>query len=217
MSGTDVTLTDLLEQTIVKALQAMGGPVIGKVDVYDAVNGRVSITPLVPLLVDGEIVPSVKLPAVPVEWPESGSHSIKFPIPAGSFMELAPLGHDHSQWLTSGAENIPPTDDRRFSLADLVAKPLAPSPAAAPPDPLSYDAAWGVLFGQWKVGSNAPVKPVALNADNCPAVTLMRTWMSQVETFINGLVPLTVNPLSTTFAPNAIASITATAAKLKAE
>lgn len=215
--GTEVSLTEVLEETMVKALQSMAGPVIGKVDSYDSASARVSITPLVPLLVDGEVVASPKLPSVPVAWPRSSTHAYTFPLGAGSYMELIPLGHDHSRWLVAGTEGQPPSDDRRFSLSDLVALPLAPSPQSAPLDPTSYDSAWAVLFGQHKVGSASASLSVALNKDNCPADTNMALWMSQVEAFINGLAIGTVAPLSTVFNSTAISTVTASAAKLKAE
>lgn len=214
--GTDVSLTELLEQLLTLTIQAMAGPVYGKVDAYDSTKDRVSITPLVPLLVNGEIVSSPKLPEVPVEWYQLGNVSLKFPLLPGSFMRLLPLGHEHGPWLVSATEGVPPTSERRFSLSDLVAIPLASSPLATPPDPTSYDAAWGVLFGQLKVGSSAANKAVVLDKDNCKYNTAMGTWMSQVETFINGLAPGTVAPLAVTFGPTGIALTTATATKLKA-
>jgi hypothetical protein len=177
VSGTDVTLTDLLEQQLAATLEAMAGPVIGRVEVYDAVNARVSIKPLVPLKVDGSIIPAPVIPSVPVMWPGSTTHSDRWPIAAGAYMEIAPLGHDHDEWMTSGAPDLPPKTERRFSLADLVAKPLSPSPLATPPNPLSYDATHRVLFGPCKFGDNTATKPVGLNGDVCPAVTLMATWM----------------------------------------
>jgi hypothetical protein len=215
--GTEVSLTELLEQMLTLTLQAMAGPVIGKVDMYDSAQNRVSITPLVPLLVAGEIVASPKLPAVPVAWPTLGTMSLKFPLLPGAFMELHPLGHDHSAWMTDGTEKLPPTNERRFSLSDLVAVPLTPSPSATPPGSTSYDAAWAVLFGQLKVGSSAATKAAALHLDNCPAVSLMQTWMGQVETGISGAGGVPPTPLASTFNTTAIAAVTATATKLKAE
>jgi hypothetical protein len=151
--GTEVPLTDLLEQTISVALKRMAGPVMGKVDTYDAATERCSVKPLVPLLVNGELLESPKLPSVPVAWPSNaGSHSYKFPLIKGSLIRLAPMGHDHSEWFTSATPDLKPTSERRFSLADLVAIPLAPSPLASPPDPLSSDASWAVLFGGHFVG-----------------------------------------------------------------
>ena len=214
--GTEVSLTELLESTLALTLQAMAGPVIGKVDLYDSTKNRVSITPMVPLLVAGEVVGSPKLPEVPVAWPSLGSMSLKFPLLPGAKMLLLPLGHDHSSYLVGGTVNIPPTNERRFSLSDLVAVPLTPSPLATPPGPTSYDAAWAVLFGQLKVGSSGANRAVALNSDSCPVATPMGIWMGQVETAINILAPGSVTPLSPTFNTSAIARVTATSTKLKA-
>ncbi len=185
--GTDVSLTELLEQTLALTLQAMAGPVIGKVDTYDSAKNRVAITPLVPLLVAGEIVASPKLPAVPVAWPSLGSMSLKFPLLPGAFMELHPLGHDHSNWLVSATEDVPPTNERRFSLSDLVAVPLTSSPLSTPPGPTSYDAAWGVLFGQLKVGSSAASDFVALASKVLTELNTLQTWANS-HTHIIGLV-----------------------------
>ena len=190
--GTQVSLTELLEDALVLAVQAMSGQAIGVVDAYNTAEtgaDRVSITPLVPLLVAGDVVPAVKVPSVPVAWPQLGAMSLKFPLLPGSFMRLSVLGHDHSGWTVSGTVGVPPTNERRFSLSDLVAVPSAPSPLSSPPDPTSYDAAWGVLFGQLKVGSSAATKAAALHLDNCPAVSLMATWMGQVEAAVNILAP----------------------------
>jgi hypothetical protein len=223
MSGTDVTLTDLLEQQLAATLEAMAGPAYGVVETYDPATERASVSPLVPLRVDGDVVASPKLPSVPVVWPRSTTHSDKWPlvdaagVGNGSLVELAPLGHDHSQWMTSGAPNITPTSERRFSLADLVAKPLSPSPLATPPNPLSYDAAYRVLFGQMKFGDNTATKPVGLNGDavnkvNLPTPDSMALWMSQVEAAINVLAPGSITPLSTTFTK--VGAITATGTDL---
>lgn len=154
MSGTEVSLTTLLEQVIALALQSMDGPVVGKVNGYNSAKNRANVTPLVPLLVAGEWEPTPTLPEVPVAWPGGPSHSYKFPI-VGGLVQLAPLGHDHSDWTVTGAAGIPAKSERRFSLADLVAYPLAPSPLATPPDPLSFDTVFAVLFGKHTMGADA--------------------------------------------------------------
>jgi hypothetical protein len=220
MSGTDVTLTDLLEQQLANTLQAMAGPAYGVVETYNPATERASISPLVPLKVDGDVIASPKLPSVPVVWPSSTTHSDKWPlvdaagVGNGSLVELVPLGHDHNGWITTGTPDVPPVTERRFSLADLVAKPLSPSPLATPPNPLSYDATHRVLFGPIKFGDNTAAKPVGLNLDSCPAVTAMATWMAQVETAINALAPGSVTPLSPTFNTTAIAALAATGTDL---
>lgn len=214
--GTEVSLTKLLEDSLILAVQAMQGQAIGKVETYDSASDTVSITPVVPLLVAGEMIPAPKLPDVPVVWPQLGNMSLKFPLVAGSYMRLSVLGHDHSGWVISGTEGVVPASDRRFSMSDLVAVSSAPSPLSTPPDPTSYDAAWAVLFGQLKVGSSAAVKACSLHQDSCPASTLMAAWMTQVEGFVNTVVPGTVFPLSSTFSSVEISNVTASATKLKA-
>ena len=197
--GTDVTLTELLEQTIALALQSMAGPMIGSVDTYDAASARASVTPLIPLLLEGEMIPAPKLPSVPVLWPRSTTHGYTFPISAGTIVELIPLGHDHSKWLTAGTSFIAPIDDRRFSLSDLAA----------------------VLFGLHKVGSNAATKAVGLNQDIVNRTVVppdaMTVWMTLVETICNGVVPgtFTVDNNALSFTHNG--TLTATATKLQAE
>lgn len=219
--GTDVDLTTLLEQTLVLTLQAMAGQTIGKVDTFDSVKDRVAITPLVPLLVAGEIVPAPKLPEVPVEWYKLGNMSLKLPLLPGSYMRLLPLGHDHSPWLVSATEGLPPTTERKFSLSDLVAVPLVSSPLAAPPDPTSYDAAWAVLFGQLKVGSSAAVKATALHLDavnrTIAPPDAMTAWMTLVEGVCNTVAPGTFTPLNNALSFALAGKVAATAAKLKAE
>lgn len=214
--GTDVDLTTLLEQALVLAVQAMAGQAIGKVDTYDSAADRVAITPLVPLVVAGETIPATKLPAVPVAWPQLGGMSLKFPLLPGAFMRLSVLGHDHSGWTVSGTEGVPPTNERRFSLSDLVAVPLAPSPLSTPPDPTAYDSAWAVLFGQLKVGSSAASDFVALASKVITELTSLQTWANSHTHLVAGAMTggpgiTTATGLPTKTAPGAVA-----ASKLKA-
>jgi len=215
--GVEVDLTELLEDVINIALQSATGPLVGTVESYDAATNRASVVPAVPLLVEGEPLVPPKLPSVPVAWYGNATNSYKFPLVSGTTVQLAPEGHDHSGWFTTGAVAVPAVEDRRFSVSDLVAYPLAPTPVAAPPDPTSYSAAAAVLYGLHLVGSSAASKAVGLHGDQCPYSAAMATWMGQVEVFLNGLVLGTVSPVSSTFGSAGIASLTATATKLKAE
>ncbi len=214
--GTEVSLTELLESALVLAVQAMAGQAIGSVETYDSAKDRVAITPLVPLMVAGEVIPAPKLPAVPVAWPQLGSMSLKFPVTTGCYMRLSVLGHDHSGWLDNGAQGVPPTNERRFSLSDLVAVPMAPSPLSAPPSPTAYDAAWAVLYGALKVGSSDASKFVVIDGDKCSKgyVGKMAVWMTQVDAAINILAPGAVTPLAATFSD--IGVVVSTCDSLKA-
>jgi hypothetical protein len=221
--GTDVPLTDLLEQTISVALKRMAGPVYGTVDTYDAATERCSVKPLVPLLVNGELLEAPKLPSVPVEWPSNGgSHSYKFPLIKGSKVKLAPLGHDHTEWFTTATPDLKPPSERRFSLADLVASPLVPSPLASSPDPLSYDATntKAVLFGEHLIGGSDATKATALHLDDVnkdaslPAADFA-SWMAAVDIGIAAAGGGTVSPAATSITK--IGAVQATATKLKAK
>jgi len=212
--GTSVAMTSLVEQILVLAVQAMAGQTIGKVDTYDSVKDTVAITPVVPLLVAGEMIPAPKLPQVKVAWPQLGSMSLKFPVAAGSFMRLSVLGHDHSGWTNNGAVGVVPNSDRRFSLSDLVAVASAPSPSSSPPDPTSYDAAWGVLFGQLKVGSSAASDFVALASKVLTELQAIKAaYDGHTHSYLPGPGPaaVTVVPVPLLTAPGSVA-----ATKLKA-
>ncbi len=214
--GTDVSLTALLEDALILAVQAMAGQAIGKIDTYDSAADRVSITPMVPLLVAGEMVPAKKQPSVAVAWPQLGGMSLKFPLLPGAFMRLSVLGHDHSGWMVSGTEGVVPVFDRRFSLSDLVAVPSAPSPLSSPPDPTAYDAAWGVLFGQLKVGSSAATDFAALASKVLTELNTLQTWANS-HTHIIGLVQPGVGSItSATGLPAAGAPGSVACTKLKA-
>lgn len=164
MSGTDVSLTDLLLQAMQQAMESQNGPMLGQVNTYDPATRRANVTPLVPLYVEpgDEPLPPPAIPHVLVVWPEGPSHAITWPLGAGATVILEPLGHDHTAWITSGTANQPSRTRRRFALADVVAVPLAARPNTNPPPVTSYDSAWGVLFGQWAAGGSDATDFVAL-------------------------------------------------------
>ena len=56
-------------------------------------------------------------------------------------------------------------------------------------------------------------KGLARLDDTAKAATATATWMGQVETYINALVPGTVSPLSSTFASTSIAVINSASTK----
>ena len=220
MSGTDVDLTTLLEETMEIAIQRADGPTYGRVNSYDSAKERVSVTPLVPKLTAGQVEVHATLTSVPVEWSRSTTHSIKFPLSAGAIVRLHPMGHDHSEWLTSGSEGIPPKSERRFSLSDLVAIPVSPTPYSQTASALAYDSAWGVLFGQWAAGGSDATKAVALHADavnkdaSAPAADFA-SWMAAVEAGIAAAGGGAISPAAATITK--IGTVVATSTKLKAK
>lgn len=200
--GTDVGASTPFEQAMGLAVKRMTGATIGKVGAYDPATERATVTSLVPILVDdeGTVDPVVTIYDVPVEWPQTHNaagalvHSVKFPLPVGSFVSLEPKGHDHSQWFTTG-KSVPPKDSRRFSIADIVARPWSPVPlSTAPVDTESYDAVFAVLGGAWCVGGNAAsTKAVTLQGDpvdkhSVPPAAGFAEWCQAMETAVNGLI-----------------------------
>jgi hypothetical protein len=191
MSGTDVAASTVFEQAMAVAVRRLTGAVIGKINAYDPTTERATVTSLVPILVSKDpanpandvVDPVITLQQVPVEWPSSHNaagvlqHSIKFPLPVGSFVSIEPKGHDHSQWFTSGVDEITPADDRRFSIADMVVRPMAPIPlATAPVNTESYDAAGAVLFGLWIVGGSSATEFVALATKVLTELNNVKNW-----------------------------------------
>lgn len=222
--STNKALTEAFEVAIEKVLQRVGGPMFGRVESYRQDRGRAAVQPLVPVWVDGEIVKPPKLHSVPVCWSQSTTHGVYFPLGAGSLVELVPLGHDHSNWVTTGTENVPPPSTRRVSVSDLVAIPVSANPTAVlvTSDRYERTGTWGVLYGLWKVGSSSASKAVGLNGDavnkGTSPVDPMANWMAAVEAFCNGITTGyfgVANPSHTTFTQ--VGTLAASATKLKAE
>lgn len=223
MSGTDVSLTDLLLQAMQQAVESQNGPMLGQVNTYDPATRRANVTPLVPLYVEpgDEPLPPPAIPHVLVVWPEGPSHAITWPLGAGATVILEPLGHDHTAWITSGTANQPSRTRRRFALADVVAVPLAARPNTNPPPATSYDPAWAVLFGQWAAGGSDATKAVALDGDavnkyvSTPPGSGFAAWMASVEAIASAGTGGTVTPPAANITQ--IGTVVASAQNLKAK
>jgi hypothetical protein len=220
--STDISLTEWGEQLIAVALQRMAGPTVASVDEYDPVTNRAQVVPLVPLKVGDQVVELPKM-SVPVEWYGGPLATLRVPLPKGALVSVGPKGHDHSTWFTTGAPAVPPTSDRRFAVADLVAAPMITNPAALVPTPAQYDALWAVLSGKLVVGDKTVAKPAARNGDTvdrtiAPAPgDAMTVWMTLVETICNGVAPGSFTALNNAFSFTSSGTVTATAQNLKAE
>ncbi len=67
-----------------------------------------------------------------------------------------------------------------------------------------------------KLGEGA-TKKVALDDDKCPATTKMKTWMGQVESGISGAGGVPPTPMANTFNSTQIATVNATAQKVRGQ
>lgn len=216
------TLTEVLLQALQAAVEDINGPLVGKVTKYTATApdvALVDVLPMVQLDFDGEATESPVLQSVPVSWPGGENYRITWPLtPDSDYVKLLPYGIDHSAWIASGAERQAPPSPRRFSMSDVVAEPIPPWSRAHPVPANSVASDGMVLFAPLiYFGGSDATKKVGLEGDNCPAGSLMATWMAQVETAINVLAPGSITPLSTVpgFADTVIATLTASAGAMK--
>lgn len=217
----DPTLQDLLKL----AGQAYGqqlGDVPAKVETYNAATQTINCQPLVLLPTVHGLKPAPIVQQVQVRWPAGATWSIVGDLVKGDFGWLRPAGADISGWKMSAIEQDPTAIHRSQTLSDAVFEPGS-QPISVPLAADAYKAgALVIKAAELLLGSSSATKTVALNFDNCPATgpaatpSTMQYWMAQVETALNALAVGSVFPLSAAFATTAIATITATATKVKA-
>jgi len=211
VSGTDVSLTDLLLQTMRATVDEQEGPMLGSVNTYDPATRRMNVTPLVPLYVEpgDEPVPSPPIPHVLTIWPETATHSIKWPLAKNSTVILEPLGHDHTAWMVTGKAGEPAKSSRRFSLADIVAIPLGALPNTSPAPATSYDPTWAVLYGMWAAGGSDATEFVALATKVLTELQSIKTaFDAHTHAYLPGPGPSTptATPLNPMPAPGSVAA-----------
>lgn len=135
---------------------------------YDASQQRVSVKPIIRRGIfgeDGERV-AEDIPAiegVPVIFMGAGSIKITFPIPAGSVVWLMFSECSLDKWLTTGANDVDPDDDRRNALSDAVAIPgLLPFSDASDQ---THDTAAVFAASEIRLGSKDATALLALKSD----------------------------------------------------
>lgn len=213
------TIEDAIKSVVQDELQRGNGwlPVeIVKVNTVAGVVRSVDAAPLIRAVINGEPVALPTAFDVPIAWQASngGTSAITFPLSEGDTGRIQPAGGDISAWMASGTKQASDMEQGSLDLSDSVFTPDI-RPFVALLQAGAFSTTDIVLSGPVQVGSSAASAKVGLNNDPCPYASAMATWMTQVETFINGLVPLTVNPLSGTFGSTAIANLKATSTKLR--
>ena len=99
----------------------------------------------------------------PVLWPGAGDlFALTFPLVVGDTVAVLVAERSIAEWLQTGASQTEPRDPRRFDYSDAIVLPgMLHVAGAATAD--MHDAAAAVLFGaEWKLGSAAATKAVAL-------------------------------------------------------
>jgi hypothetical protein len=213
---TDPTLRDLLDAHCEAYFAKYHAPILGRVQTYDPATQLADVEPLVILRAEGlDLTRAPILRGVPVAFPGGAGLSITWPLEPGNPLELIPQDADFGAYWASGVVGRLPTSKRRFSLSDCVAIPVASRSQVSPLPALAWALDGIVHLGLTYLGGSDASLMVALDTDQVPKNSLMGTWMTQVEGFINGLVPGTVTPLSTTF--TSIGNVQATSTKAKAK
>lgn len=133
---------EVMEMIAEAALDARYGPLVAKVETYNQVEQTVSCTPVVRLIVDGELQRPLTLQDVPVEWPQSAQASLTLPLGAGDFGTLEVLMVDHDRFFAAGTTTLGPQTRRRSALTDVIFRPGVRSSASPlPPDAVSVNGA----------------------------------------------------------------------------
>jgi hypothetical protein len=181
---------------------------------HDKVRNSVTVELLIRLMINQQPKQLPPIPDVPIRWTSSTTHAVTVPLLPGSLGWITPAGGDISAWFAHGTAGAVDIEDQRFDLSDSIFEPgsrpfVDPLPAGALSD------TDGVLYGPWQIGSSAASLAGALDTDPVNFTNGMLTWMGQVEGFINGIVPGTINPLSSLIPY--VGEVEATATKLRSE
>lgn len=186
-----------------------------KVTKWDASTQRANCQPLVKEVDEDEsgerTVNSLPvITGVPVQFMGAGGFRLTFPIEEGTLGSLFFSHRSLDRWLSGTGGEVDPVLDHFHSLSDTVFIPgLMPFGApwsSCPTDEASIgddaDGNGRIHFpgGEVLLGDGAS-KEVARKTDGIKIASpgLMATWMSQVETALNGIAAGSVTPLSSTF------------------
>lgn len=124
------TFFECIEEIAKDAVASLHGPIIGRIESFDAADQTASVRPVHRLSVDGELVDVGVLRNVICCFPSGGSFSLTWHLSAGDFVELLPQDIDIGGWCGGAGTGSDPSSMRRCSLSDLVALPCIRRPTA---------------------------------------------------------------------------------------
>lgn len=134
--------------------------------------------------------PRVTVPNVPVAWPNGPGGSLTFDLAEGSRGMLVFADRSLDEWLSSGRQDLEPTDPRRHDYTDGVfypsARPFSDALAAS-----AYAADAAVLAGaDVRLGASTATKAVALDPDvQAAMVTLEAALQTAASAAVSGGAP----------------------------
>jgi hypothetical protein len=144
-------IPELLEEWLSDAMRSYyeehHAPIPALVTAWHQAAQTVDAQPVVQLYSGGALIQAPVLRHVPVAFPGSILGGLTYPVKEGGFCELVPQEADCSTWFSSGSFGLPPPSERRLSLSDVVAWPLAPRPANAALPSSAIAANGPVLWG----------------------------------------------------------------------
>jgi hypothetical protein len=126
-----VDLAGLIEIVAKAQEETRDGPIIARVESYDAAAQTCDCTPVVRRVVDGDLLEPITMRGVKVGWLSAGgatpTAAVTLPLAAGDYVQLIVQASDHSAYLASHQDGAPATTPRRWHLSDVLALAMARS------------------------------------------------------------------------------------------
>jgi hypothetical protein len=126
-----VDLAGLIEIVAKAQEETRDGPIIARVESYDAAAQTCDCTPVVRRVVDGDLLDPITMRGVKVGWLSAGgatpTAAVTLPLAAGDYVQLIVQASDHSAYLASHQDGAPATTPRRWHLSDVLALAMARS------------------------------------------------------------------------------------------
>lgn len=179
MSKNTPTIAQSLATVFDSRLAALHVAMPARVESYDASQQRATVQPLTrrAFIAEDDSRTPEKLPpieGVPIIFPGAGAYKITFPIAKGDIVMLLFAEGSIDKWLTTGAVDVDPDDDRRNALSDAVAIPGL-LPFKNPSDQVDDDA-MVISAPELKLGSKDATELVSFKSALDKLLTAMDTW-----------------------------------------
>lgn len=209
----DIPLDELLRLALQDRLIDLHVALPARVESYNATTQTVVVTPMINRYVpdgDGGYVSETlpQLADVPVKFPRCKQFTISFPLVKGDMGALVFCERNIGVWRATGAQSDSGdvgthTLDGAYFDPGLMPDALASKTASGANMVIGSETDGNSRIeilpsGGVRLGAGA-TKGIARVGDPSQIGVPLATWMSQVELFINGVAPGSINPLSTAF------------------
>lgn len=192
----DKSFEDVLKLYGDRSNEKILGDIPAKVLKYDPATQTVEVLPLIGVVKNGVLRPVTILQQVQVRWPAGSTWSVAGDLVAGDFGWVVPAGGDISAWKMQGTEQDPTALPRKAKPSDVRFEPGSQPISTPLPSTAWKIGSLVIKAASLLLGDSSATLAAARHTDPVTFDNAMLTWMSQVETFINGIAPGTVAPLS---------------------